>query len=491
MHSSSRHSVFSLWVLFLSLAFFLCILTVLDRAGLPVAFIDSATVFVLWVSICATGFLTLTLRPSQFFGRNQRGRAVGVGALYALFCLVFAASSTGKGFSFNPALVVSGIGAFSAALFLAPKFRRSGAYTLNDFMQARFQHWLPSLMILISSFLCFGLLASACFSVVMESLVKDYGMSFEMGVIGIGFAATLAAFSGGLSAIILMALLLCFVFSLTNISIVGLIYIQQPTLNGFHIFSDTLITRTDVIGASGALSGIVGLIFALGFWSTGTSKKTGSKILAKTLGVSFAFLIVIVIGVSFIYHAGSKTDAILMLPLVLGKLYSLFPVFVGFGGLCLSLFGLSALLGHSIFYQKIRPKSTSSLRLAVMRAIWLLSFLAVSDISQIISVSPLFLMHVSLAIAAGTIAPVVLMSLFPRAGSVTANLTLSTGTISTALLLFASPETPLVAGAAGFFAASFVGAAGLASCPPLEQELEFAQTLHNENCEVPVINQGI
>lgn len=491
MHSSSRHSVFSLWVLFLSLAFFLCILTVLDRAGLPIVFIELATAFLLWFCVCATGFMALTLRPSHFFGRDGRSGFMGNSALYVLFCLIFAASQTATDFNFSPVMAVSGIGAFSAALLFAPKFRRSGAYTLNDFMRGRFQHWLPSLVIFVSSFLCFGLLASACFAIIMENLTNEFGISVEIAIASVGFAATFAAFAGGLSSIVLTALLLCLVLFLTLVSTTGLIYFQQPTLHSFHVFSDMLVTRSDIIGAFGAISGIAGLMYALGFWNTETSQKTEYKKLAKTVGIGLAFLFTIIIGTDFIHHTALKADAVQIFPLILGKLYGLFPVFIGFFGLCLSLFGLSALLGHSIFYQHIRPKSTSSLRLAAIRLTWLSSFLVVSDVSQIISISPVFLLHVSLAVAAGTIAPIILISLFSRAGSLTANLTLAAGTVVTAILIFAIPETPLLAGTAGFFAACFVGTAGLASCPPSEKELDFAQKLHTKNYEPLIINQDM
>ncbi len=186
-----------------------------------------------------------------------------------------------------------------------------------------------------------------------------------------------------------------------------------------------------------------------------------------------------------------RAGFLLGLPLALAFLYQMAPAMIGLGALGLVLFALSTLLGHDLLYRIFAPKAVTSGRLGAVRLFWLLSFLVLLDFVPLIPAKPELLIHAALAIAAAIIAPMLLLSLLPRAGSVTANLTLVTSIGTGLLIAFVAPDQPLTAGLGAFVAACFIAMAGLASCPPGEPEQAFALALATRSDEPLIIDRGV
>jgi Na+(H+)/acetate symporter ActP len=476
----------------------LLMLIVLERVGAPLAFVEWATLFTVWLGICVAGLQGATMRPNGFFCANKNAGIVSIGAAQFMIGMMCLINTQTNHFTLNiGSLIVVSVALAIHGFVSTPFLRRmgdfSGSLTLTGYIYERFVSPLPAICICGASFISLGFMALASFTLTIQSLDTVFGLSFDTSLIFIGLAATVSVFVGGSRSILNMALVICATIILGFIGVIALVYFNLGTLpfNSF-LSADMLaqiqkksqlepvFTNTNLTHSVGIMIGLVGLMPLFGMFNAHHSQKH----VKYSLFMTVVFLCLAMLAMN---SAGLNSvlniDAVLTLPLALNLLYQLFPALIGVGGLCLSLFGLSTILGHDIVYKLIMPKSVASWRLAIIRILWVLSFILIADIFQIFEFEAVFLLHLSLGVAASLIAPVLLLSFLPRTGSVTALMALFAGTSAAIIMMFIAPDAPLSAGFAGFATAGFIGAAGLASCPPIEAEHAFAVRLAANNDE--------
>jgi Na+(H+)/acetate symporter ActP len=502
----------------------LLMLIVLERVGAPLAFVEWATLFTVWLGVCIAGLQGATMRPSSFFGTDKHAGIVSVGAAHFMIAMMCFANIQANHFTLNIGSIVLvslslAIHGFISSPFLRRMEAFTGIFTITGFMRERFTYRLPAICICGASCISLGLMTLACFTLTIQSFDTVFGIPFDTSLVFVGFAATICVFVGGLRSILNVSLVICAAIILGFIGVIAHVYFNLGTLpfNSF-LSADILeqmqkksqlepvFTNTNLTHSIGIMIGLIGLMPLFGIFNAHKSQSQNSKRYkdSKThnsqSNVTYSLIIIFLClcaAMLAIHSAGlnlflnmdsQKSDTILTMPLALNLLYSLLPVLIGLGGLCLSLFGLSTILGHDIVYKLIMPKSVASWRLALVRIIWVLSFILVADIFQIFEFEAVFLLHLSLGVAASLIAPVLLLSFLPRTSSITALMALFAGASAAIIMMFIAPDAPLVAGFAGFATAGFIGAAGLASCPPLEAERAFALRLA-ANSDEPLIKE--
>jgi Na+(H+)/acetate symporter ActP len=497
----------------------LIMLIALERVGAPLAFIEWATLFSVWLGVCVAGLLGATMRPSGFFGTDKNAGFVSIGAAHFMIAMMCFTGTQAHHFTIGiNSFIIVGLALAIYGFAVTPFLRRieafTGIFTITGFMRERFTYRLPAICICGASFISLGLMALASFTLTTQSLDTVFGVSFDTSLVFVGFVAIISVFVGGLRSILNVSLVICAAIILGFIGVSALSYFNLGTLpfNSF-LSADMLaqiqkksqlepvFTNTNLTHSVGITLGLIGLMPLFGMFNAHKSQSQDSKRykdskshnsqsnVTYSLIITFLCLCAAMLAIHsanlnlFLNMDSQKSDTILALPLALNLLYQLLPALIGVGGLCLSLFGLSTILGHDIFYKLIMPKSVASWRLAIIRILWVLSFILIADIFQIFELEAVFLLHLSLGVAASLIAPVLLLSFLPRTGSVTALMTLFAGASAAIIMMFIAPDAPLSAGFAGFAAACFIGAAGLASCPPIGAEHAFAVRLAANNDE--------
>jgi Na+(H+)/acetate symporter ActP len=502
----------------------LLMLIVLERVGAPLAFVEWATLFTVWLGICVAGLQGATMRPSSFFGTDKHAGFVSVGAAHFMIAMMCFANIQANHFTLNIGSIVLVSLALAIHGFISSPFLRrmeafTGIFTITGFMRERFTYRLPAICICGASFISLGLMALASFTLTTQTLDTVFGIPFDASLVFVGLAVTICVFVGGLRSILNMTLVICAAIILGFIGVIALVYFNLGTLPFDRFLSadmlaqiqkksqlEPVFTNTNLTHSIGIMIGLIGLMPLFGIFNAHKSQNQDSKRYkdSKTHNsqnnVTYSLIIIFLClcAAMLAIHSASlnlflnmdsqKSDTIFTLPLALNLLYQLLPALIGVGGLCLSLFGLSTILGHDIIYKLIMPKSVASWRLVLVRIIWVLSFILVADIFQIFEFEAVFLLHLSLGVAASLIAPVLLLSFLPRTGSVTALMALFAGASAAIIIMFIVPDAPLSAGFSGFSAACFIGAAGLASCPPLKAEHEFALRLA-ANRDEPLIKE--
>jgi Na+(H+)/acetate symporter ActP len=500
----------------------LLMLIVLERVGAPIAFIEWATLFTLWLGICVAGFFGATMRPSSFFAAGQNVGNMSLAAAFFIMAMICFIPAKDKYFTLNFMSIIAVALALAAYNFVClPRLRRMGSYTLTGFMWERFTYRVPAICICASIFVTLSFMALACLTLTINSLTDSFGLSFDASLAFTALAATLSVFVGGLRSILSAMLVMYAAIFIGFVAVGGAAYFNYSTLvldgflspemlsqlqkraqdfalaDQFKLFAP-FNSRGDFTNTIGILFGLIGLMPALGLFNAHKSQKHIKHSFILTLVcLCIAMVAINMASIGALLNPDAqkadlfgKAGSVLGLPLALSLLYQLIPALIGLGGLCLSLFGLSTILGHDIFYKRIMPKSVASWRLAVMRIFWVFSFMLVADIFQIFESEATFLLHISLGLAASLIAPVLLFSFLPRTSSVTAMMILAAGASAAIIMMFIAPDAPLSAGFAGFAAACFIGAAGLASCPPFEPEHAFAQRLSINSDEPLIMHQG-
>ena len=146
------------------------LLVVLERIGAGMTLIGIATIVSIAAFMVAAATLGATMRPSLFFlAGRQTGllsgltTALAVTLIFAFLCQ--ASSSQGGFLAFSllnpggwillPAIIALIVGAVS----LAPMLRRSGAFTIVDFISFRFQTPIPTATALVAGALVMALLS--------------------------------------------------------------------------------------------------------------------------------------------------------------------------------------------------------------------------------------------------------------------------------------------------------------------------------------------
>ncbi|WP_350332838.1 VC_2705 family sodium/solute symporter [Coralliovum pocilloporae] len=142
---------------------FLALLLILEQLGVPVFVLTSVLFGFVILTYVATGLMARTMSTTTFYVADRRitapynGLAMGVG---------WASASAFLGLAGDPfqmmgnasALLLGGLGGFLLmAVLIAPYLRKSGAYTLPDFLFLRFEsqwvRFVAALLVLVVSFL--------------------------------------------------------------------------------------------------------------------------------------------------------------------------------------------------------------------------------------------------------------------------------------------------------------------------------------------------
>lgn len=158
-------------------AILLWLAVVFERIGVGASAISFAAIACLAAFMAAAAALGATMRPSLFF---LAGRQVGplAGAAPLLFVALLSTASRPGGFVpsslLNPGgwMLLPAIAALLVgALALAPMLRRSGAFTLVDFIRFRFRAPIPTAVTLIAGAMATALLAVCGAKLAIDTLM--------------------------------------------------------------------------------------------------------------------------------------------------------------------------------------------------------------------------------------------------------------------------------------------------------------------------------
>ena len=186
------------------------------------------------------------------------------------------------------------------------------------------------------------------------------------------------------------------------------------------------------------------------------------------------------------FHA---TEALRM-PGIASLVYRVLPALVGLAALGLSGFALAAILAHDGLYKLIRPDAVASSRLAATRLFTIIAIAAGIDLAAEGASDLPLLLKAALALGAATLLPLLLLALLPRAGRMTALLTLAGGLVVFVIFLAQGAQAIGEAGLYGFIGALVMACAGLASCPPSEAERQFANALLQKNGPALILDRA-
>jgi len=569
--------------------FLALVLVVLERIGLPNSLVMTLAALALLGLFLAAALLGATARPSRFFGGTRPFGAVS--AATAAFSMVLGLAAARGGFRPSTLLVPAETGALlaallglvPAALLFAPLIRRSGAYSLPEFLSHRFEAVLPRLIayLLLLAVLAPVVLALAAAAFAQGSALLGWSPP-AVAVLLIALAGAPLLIGGVRSA--RASLLVLFVCLIVGLALPlaaallgnGLQLAAPDRLDALLASADALLPRllpaageglsrlqgavidgglrepgidpagfaSLVLGLSLVLLASAGLVQLPSARSgAGASVLTGLLLIvlpAVALLIAAGVLVGLETGivgqtattVPQRFQDGSLTGLLrlcggaptaeamsracasglvtgfraaaehrfalnditidpallgpgaaraLGLPGVAILLYRVLPFLVLVAALSLASFALSAALAHDGLLRLVRRRPIASMRLALARLATLgVIAAAVIGVDRIGSALPM-LLDGALALAGATLMPLLAVALLPRAGSRTALLTLLGGlSVAAVFLVFGAEQggdAVLRAGLYGAVGALAMAGAGLASCPPGQEEARFAAAL--------------
>ena len=574
------------------------LLVIAERIGSPPAVTKSLSA-ALFISIAVlAGASVATMRPSLFFAGGREGGVFAGGVAILALVLLLAWSSAGTfagGTLIDPGGILVLLPAIAsimiATIAIGPAIRRSGAFTLADYLRVRFASVLPHALMTTLIILVLGLAAMEAAALATSSLRAVIDLDRETATVMVAILVAAMICPGGVRSLhvgiaiigvcLIAGLLIPIVatyLKMRHIPLgwstadealqfvqaraaswlksadarkIGLVAAQlrmetvpeaakalpdmlaaamgggvvlvasgiqgssrkAGAVTGSALFSILLLAAIPVLAAataSGAILGIdLGLTGArtdalplfvtdgqldglvslcgrapsdteLASWCGGFSGKAGPG--PATITTSNITIVDRLMG--------DGAAAALGLPIVLSTLYRLAPFYLGLAAMALCGMALAATLSHTVIYRGLQPSSVTSARLALARLAIVLVMLAASGLAEDHAFDAALWLRAAMALAAATLLPLLYVSLLPRAGAITALLTILGGGAVAAVFLAQSPSATTPASLYGFAGAIVMACAGLASRPSTPAEQGFAHRLFDGRHEPLIIDRG-
>ena len=177
----------------------------LDRVGAPERFVGAAAPWFTILALATLGFLLHSTRVSAYYLADRRVPGAYAGFVNAsiMIALLLPFAARLAGHSWFPG-VVGGVflGLASSSLLLGPLLRKSGAYSINGLLSARFGAAVPRIALLIAVAAAAALLAMAGNLIAVEALVDITGAGRGFAAFSIVAASLVIAGPGGLNGAI-------------------------------------------------------------------------------------------------------------------------------------------------------------------------------------------------------------------------------------------------------------------------------------------------
>ena len=177
----------------------------LDRVGAPERFVGAAAPWFTILALATLGFLLHSTRVSAYYlaDRLVPGAYAGFANATIMIALLLPFAARFAGHDWFPG-VVGGVflGLASASLLLGPLLRKSGAFSINSLLAARFGANGPRIGLLISIAAAAALLAMAGDLIAVEALVDITGARRSFAAFSIVAASLVIAGPGGLNGAI-------------------------------------------------------------------------------------------------------------------------------------------------------------------------------------------------------------------------------------------------------------------------------------------------
>lgn len=177
----------------------------LDRVGAPERFVGAAAPWFTILALATLGFLLHSTRVDAYYfaERLVPGAYAGFVNATIMIALLLPFAARFAGHSWFPG-VVGGVflGLAGASLFLGPLLRKSGAYSINGLLAARFGSNAPRIGLLISIATAAAVLAMAGDLIAVEALVDITGAGRSFAAFSVVAASLVIAGSGGLNGAI-------------------------------------------------------------------------------------------------------------------------------------------------------------------------------------------------------------------------------------------------------------------------------------------------
>ena len=177
----------------------------LDRVGAPERFVGAAAPWFTILALGTLGFLLHSTRVGAYYlaDRLVPGAYAGFANAAVMIALLLPFAARFAGHNWFPG-VVGGVflGLAGASLFLGPLLRKSGAYSMNGLLAARFSADAPRIGLLVPAAAAAALLAIAGNLIAVEALVDITGASRALAAFSIVAASLVIAGPGGLTGAI-------------------------------------------------------------------------------------------------------------------------------------------------------------------------------------------------------------------------------------------------------------------------------------------------
>ena len=177
----------------------------LDRVGAPERFVGAAAPWFTILALGTLGFLLHSTRVGAYYlaDRLVPGAYAGFANAAVSIALLLPFAARFAGHSWFPG-VVGGVflGLAGGSLFLGPLLRKSGAYSINGLLSARFGADAPRIGLLVPAAAAAALLAIAGNLIAVEALVDITGAGRPFAAFSIVAASLIIAGPGGLTGAI-------------------------------------------------------------------------------------------------------------------------------------------------------------------------------------------------------------------------------------------------------------------------------------------------
>ncbi|WP_036282508.1 sodium:solute symporter [Methylocystis sp. ATCC 49242] len=177
----------------------------LDRVGAPERFVGAAPPWFTIVALAALGFLLHSMRVSVYYAAGRAVPAAYSGFANAAIVIAmvtpFATRLAGRSWTLG---VVGGVflGLATAAFYLGPLLRKTGAFSISGLLAARFPSAAPRFGVIAAVALSSGLLAIAGGLIAVDALVDLTGAGRTFAAFAIAAATLVIAGPGGLAGAI-------------------------------------------------------------------------------------------------------------------------------------------------------------------------------------------------------------------------------------------------------------------------------------------------